>query len=147
MRMLGGHKQAVTGPWRPIWALCEWVPQNHRPTPHHFPGCLHALAAGSWCIQSIYDATVTAPGSGEQPQAVGPSYHTYSQGATQYTTAKLRVQLPLASTAGTQVCFSLRAGICPSLQRLCAGSSCMFALAQDITARNTCCPVATSRFW
>ena len=84
---------------------------------------------------------------GSKQQAVSASYHPYSQGADQYTVAKMRVQVPLASTVGTQLCFTLRTNICPTLQRLCAGNSCMFSLAQDIAARNTCCPVATRRFW
>ena len=88
-----------------------------------------------------------AEAGGQQPRPVGATYHPYSQGAEQYTSAKMRVQLPTASTLGAQLCFTLRANICPTMQRLCAGSSCMFSLAQDVNARNNCCPVATRKLW
>ncbi|PNH07614.1 hypothetical protein TSOC_005912 [Tetrabaena socialis] len=92
------------------------------------------------CIQSIYNGNVNGKG-------ISPSYTTYDRAGATYTTAKLRLNVALSDAPSSKLCFTLRRGICASLQDLCAGPDCLYTVAEDPGAGATCCPLESGKWW
>ncbi|KAG2448143.1 hypothetical protein HYH02_006728 [Chlamydomonas schloesseri] len=90
-----------------------------------------------FCINTMRDTTVNGA-------TVFPSFNSFDRNGGYYSIAKIRLGFDQATAVDSSICFSLSAA-CATLQSLCAGDSCMYALSN--MNNPSCCPVTTQVWW